>query len=99
MTEQPEESGLLTQTVTYINTPASFGVEVAQTYGDGHTHVHQLANPRGTMTLLFGTRYQTGKWGPAYPVSQPERFMDAAPQSNKDWETIVEKWLSGAKED
>jgi len=81
-----------TRTLTYINTPASFGVEVAETDEEGEVHTHQLANPRDTMTLLFALKGEGG-WLPATTVANAERFMTKPPQTQRQWEQAVAAWL------
>ena len=87
----------MSRRITYINTPASFGVEITEPNDTMPPTTFQLANPRDTMTLIFAVK-TAGEWGPTMPVTNPERFMDRPPKTQHEWEQVIAAWCRAADE-
>jgi hypothetical protein len=80
-------------TIHYVNmsTPASFGVEWSN--GDNGSRF-QLANPRGTGSLIFGVKPAGQDRWITTTVIDPSRFgMDKAPKSYAAFMTTVRKYV------
>ncbi|OLF08552.1 hypothetical protein [Actinophytocola xanthii] len=79
-------------TVTNMSTPASFGVEWRA--GDHGTRF-QLANPRGTRTLLFGAKPDGASQWITTTVVDPSRFgLNTPPRTFAQFRRIVDAYIN-----
>lgn len=76
---------------TNVSNPAAFGVQ--WTAGDSDS-TYQLANPRGTTQLLFGTRLKDDNRWHTTTVVDPSRFgMTKALKSLQAFMAIVRRYV------
>lgn len=79
-----------------VSNPAAFGAEwVSPETGTRF----QMANPRGTCTLLFGMKPAGSEtWGPASTVTDPDRFgMAGPPKSYSEFVSVVRRFEEGGR--
>lgn len=78
-----------------VSNLAAFGVEWEE---EGSRF--QLANPRGTRTLLLGIKSSGHEWMTA-PVEAPQRFLGGLtgpPRTFSEFRSVVQAWFDDAKE-
>lgn len=88
--EEPEAR--VSVNVINMTTPAAFGVEWRA--GENGTRF-QLANPRGTRTLLFGAKPAGADQWMTTPVVEPSRFgMDTPPRTFAQFRRIADAYIN-----